>query len=286
MNYSELHENLKRGSFDFPVELYYIDKNFPRYQMPFHWHLEYELIIVLKGDFELSLDGKNIILSEGDCVWIGDGVLHGGTPKNDCIYACIVFDLGTILHDTQLCSHSATEFLASENGFTTFMESGSRGSMLAAEIYKTLRSEEKGYEWTTVGLMWQLMGSLLATKKDSALTDRVTVNKLKNVLTYIRDNYDLAITLDELAEIANMSPRYFCRAFACLTGRTPIAYLNYYRIEIACERLITTGDSITSISFSCGFNDAGYFTKIFTREKGVTPSEFRKNRRNLFSSKQ
>ncbi len=45
---------------------------------------------------------------------------------------------------------------------------------------------------------------------------------MKNVLTYIRNNYGEPITLDELAAVAGMSPRYFCRAFAALTGRTPI----------------------------------------------------------------
>ena len=49
MNYSELHEDKKRGTFDFPIELYYVEPGAPRYQMPLHWHLEYELILVLQG---------------------------------------------------------------------------------------------------------------------------------------------------------------------------------------------------------------------------------------------
>ena len=40
MNYSELHEDRRRGTFDFPIELYFVNKNSPRYQMPLHWHLE------------------------------------------------------------------------------------------------------------------------------------------------------------------------------------------------------------------------------------------------------
>ncbi len=89
MNYSELHEYKKRGTFDFPIELYYVDENEPRYQMPLHWHLEYELILVLSGSFTLSLDGQIVELEKGDCAWIGDGVVHGGTPNN-CVYECVV----------------------------------------------------------------------------------------------------------------------------------------------------------------------------------------------------
>ena len=49
MNYSALYENKKRGTFDFPIELYYVDSASARYQMPLHWHLEYELILIMEG---------------------------------------------------------------------------------------------------------------------------------------------------------------------------------------------------------------------------------------------
>lgn len=279
MNYSELYENKKRGSFDFPIELYYVDESSPRYKMPLHWHLEYELITVLKGSFKLSLDGNIITLNKGDCAWIGDGVVHGGTPY-DCIYECVVFDLGTLLHDTPVCSHSAAEFLADKNGYTTIMRKGIPCAVLADRIFETMEKEQKGYEWITVGLMWQLMGTLLSSNANQSfsITSRTQVNRLKNVLTYIRNHYDSAITLKELADVANMSPRYFCRAFAQITGKTPIAYLNYYRIELAGERLLLTQESITDIGFSCGFNDAAYFSKMFLKEKGLTPSQYRKTK--------
>lgn len=276
MDYSELYENKKRGSFDFPIELYYVDKNSPRYQMPLHWHLEYELITVLTGSFELSLDGKKFELLPGDCAWIGDGVIHGGIPDN-CIYECVVFDLGTFMNDSPICAKSSAKFLSSENGFTCVMKNGTSLASLADRIFEAMEKEQEGYEWITVGLMWQLMGMLLSTHEQTlSITNRGQIGKLKNVLTYIKDNYNNPITLEELANVAGMSPRYFCRAFSQLTGRTPIAYLNYYRIELACERLLMTDESITDIGFSCGFNDASYFSKVFLKEKGITPSQYQK----------
>lgn len=275
MNYSELHEDKKRGTFDFPIELYYVEPGAPRYQMPLHWHLEYELILVLQGSFTLSLDGRQMELQAGDSAWIADGVIHGGAP-HDCIYECVVFDLGTLLQDTPVCTKSAAAFLASENGFSGRLAKGSTEAALADRIFDSMEREQLGYEWTTVGLLWQLLGCLLGMHSDiKPPQSRQQITRMKNVLTYIRNNYGEPITLDELAAVAGMSPRYFCRAFAALTGRTPIAYLNYYRIECACERLTLTDKSVTEIAFVCGFNDMSYFSRVFKQLKGTTPTAYR-----------
>lgn len=278
MNYSSLHEDKKRGTFDFPIELYYVDSSSPRYQMPFHWHLEYELILVLSGKFYLSLDGKQYVLKAGDSAWIGDGVIHGGVPE-DCVYECVVFDLTALLRDTPLCTKSAGEFLKDSASFTGLFMKNSKEAHIADKIFEAMEKEQYGYEWVTVGLLWQLMGNLLQNRTNNYLPtaqNRQQITRMKTVLAYIRNNYSLPVTLIELAQFAGMSPRYFCRAFAAMTGKTPMAYLNYYRIESACEKLKLTDKPITEIALECGFNDMSYFSKQFKRYKKVTASQYRK----------
>lgn len=278
MNYSSLHEDKKRGKFDFPIELYYVDSAYPRYQMPLHWHLEYELILVLSGKFHLSIDGKQYLLEAGDSAWISDGAIHGGEPES-CVYECVVFDLAALLRDTPLCTKSAKEFLTHSSAYTGKLEKGSINAQLADKIFETMEKEQNGYEWTTVGLLWQLMGNMLKSHNRISSDynqSRQQITKLKAVLAYIRDNYEAQITLEELAQIAEMSPRYFCRAFSAMTGKTPIAYLNYYRIECAGEFLKLTDKTVTEIAISCGFSDMSYFSKQFKRYKNTTPSQYRK----------
>jgi len=53
MKFLASHESSTRGTFDFPIELYYVDKMHPRYEMPFHWHMEFELMLVLSGEFSM-----------------------------------------------------------------------------------------------------------------------------------------------------------------------------------------------------------------------------------------
>lgn len=280
MNYSSLYENKPRGTFDFPIELYYVDSTSPRYQMPLHWHLEYELIMVMSGCFTLTMDGCAVTMGPGDCAWIGDGVVHGGTP-DVCIYECVVFDLSALLHGTPVCARNAQEFLANETGFSGAFPRESVQARLISLLFEAMEKEQRGYEWTVMGLLWQLMGSLIQLKKppETVIKNRKRIIQLKNVLTFIRENYDQAVALDELARVAGMNPKYFCRAFARMTGRTPIEYLNYFRVEQAGEQLALTDEPVTEIAMNCGFNDMSYFSRTFSRLKGMSPSAYRKSRR-------
>ena len=91
MKFLALHENAARGTSDFPIELYYVDRSHPRYEMPFHWHLEYEMMLVLSGSFSLSVDGKTKTLHKGDTAIISAGAVHGGVPDN-----CIIISLSAL----------------------------------------------------------------------------------------------------------------------------------------------------------------------------------------------
>lgn len=276
MNYSELYEDKRHGTIDFPFELYCVNKNYPRYEMPFHWHVEYEMIIVKKGRLKLILDGKSFYVNEGESAFISGGVVHGGIPE-DCEYYCIVFDLAALFKDVALCSKSVAKFLTNADSFTGVYGAERKQSAIMCEILYSMQNKENGYDLNVIGFLWQLLGAFVSEPVLSAgeQINKSQRQKLKDVLGYIRKNIDKNITLEELADVSGMSPRYFCRVFKSMTGRTPIEYVNYYRVETACQMLITTGESVTDIALNCGFNDMSYFSKIFKKLKGVSPSKFR-----------
>lgn len=276
MNYSELYEDKRHGTVDFPLELYTVNKGYPRYEMPFHWHVEYEMIFVKTGCLKLILDGKSFYLNEGESAFISGGVVHGGFPV-ECEYFCIVFDLASLFKDVALCSKSIAEFLTNTDYFTDVYSSETKQTEIMREILTSMQNTQKGYDLNVIGLLWQLLGAFISKPIEGSirLNDKVQIQKLKDVLSYIRKNIDKNITLEELAQVSGMSPRYFCRVFRNMTGRTPIDYVNYYRIETASQMLITTGESVTEIALNCGFNDMSYFSKTFKKFKGISPSKFR-----------
>lgn len=149
---------------------------------------------------------------------------------------------------------------------------------LVDSLTGALSERRTGYEFMTQGYLYQLLGVILEehlyseNMHDLANVERL--NSLKNVLTYISENYNSNISLDMLAQIAGMNPKYFCRYFRSMTERTPIDYLNYYRIECACEMLTTKDISVKEAALSCGFNDESYFIKTFHKYKGITPKQF------------
>ena len=102
--------------------------------------------------------------------------------------------------------------------------------------------------------------------------------KLKRAIACIRERYSEQLSVDEIAASTGFSTKYFCAFFKRMTEKTPIEYLNIYRIEKAARRLLATDDSVTDIAYSTGFNDLSYFIKTFKALKGVTPNSYRKNK--------
>ena len=80
-NYDQNEDRL-RGTYEFPFEFHHITSSHPRYVMSYHWHVEYEVIRILKGSLLVTLDKKNLQANAGDVIFIHSGILHSGIPDN------------------------------------------------------------------------------------------------------------------------------------------------------------------------------------------------------------
>ena len=93
---------------------------------------------------------------------------------------------------------------------------------------------------------------------------------------FIHDNFDTPITLDILSKNIGVSKYYLHRLFTEMTGSTPVVYITRVRLSKAKERLRTSSASILEIAIACGFDSASYFSNIFKKHFGVSPTEYRK----------
>lgn len=288
MRYLDYKEEKQQGTFDFPIAFYHIDSNHPHYQMTYHWHPEYEIIRILHGSFQFTIDGLRITAAQEDILFIQGGTLHGGIP-DDCIYECIVFDMRLLLGSNKPCNKLLQQLIRQELSVTLKLP----GELPALkktidELFLAMNIRKPGYEFVTQGSLYSLFGIILEANLVSEIAVHPTASSLqikrfKDVLNHIEEHYSDQITLEDMARIAGLNPRYFCRFFRRMTQSTPTEYLNYFRIECACGQLTEAEQTITEVALNCGFNDISYFIKTFHKAKGLTPKQYREaSRQNAY----
>lgn len=96
-------------------------------------------------------------------------------------------------------------------------------------------------------------------------------------ISKIHEAYGEKLTVSELAAIANLSRSAFVRKFTEICGLPPSEYITKRRLEAAENMLLNTALSIGDIAYETGFYDAAHLSKVFTSEKGISPSAFRKS---------
>lgn len=273
-------EKKQRGTPGFPCAVYRVTQNTPDYCMPFHWHAEYEIVFMRKGNMELSVNDVSYYLGEGDVLFIADGCLHGGSPAgNNCIYDCVVFGGEVLSRATSVPEIKG--ILCHGRSVRTYMSSAEFPKISGAAKRLSdalLMTGGSAKELICLGALLEFFGNVIqygCCTDDFSETNR-HIQKLKNVLSYMEEHYADKVTLGELALCAGLTPKYLCRAFFSLTGKTPMSYLNEYRIDCACEMLARTDKTMLDIAVSCGFSDQSYFVKWFKRLKGITPKEYRR----------
>ena len=103
--------------------------------------------------------------------------------------------------------------------------------------------------------------------------------RLAAVLQFMSENYSRDITLADLTDLAGASISHFRRNFRRILGIAPIEFLLNLRLLQAEKRLLETDLTIAEIAAGTGFNDANYFSRIFTRRKGCPPHKWRQTAR-------
>ena len=276
MIYNELKE---RGSAALPMELYKIDENHPKYEMAYHWHGEFEIIRIISGTLKIQLNHRSFDATAGDVVFVNPETVHGATPEN-CVYDCIVLSQKLLSTEDSICGGFISELTDKNAVIKDHFKSVDGEIIDAANRLFDIMGREGCY-FEALGALYTVFGIIMRDKlyESSSAFPNVNIGKntkLKKVLSYMRENYGSPITLKQISAVADMSPKYFCYFFKEMTQKSPMSYLNNYRIERAAGKLMSTDLTVTDIAYGCGFNDLSYFIKTFKLIKGISPNKFRK----------
>lgn len=258
------------------------------FPVPWHYHPEYELVLVLKSTGKRMV-GDNIgYFEEGDLVCMGPYLPH--VWVNDSMYIN-----GQADHLAEaIVIHFKDNFLGEEflnipemDAFKNFLKTSKRGmafhgktkdqinslmiGMVSMNGIQRLSSLLSIFDILSNTREYQLLASVAYTHNIENHNDR-----LGKITEYIMRNFDKDITLPEIAGIANMAVTTFCNFFKDQYRTTFVEYLNSVRIGHACKLLSETDQNIVEVAYECGFNNLANFNRQFKKNKKMTPSEFRK----------
>ena len=273
MRISPYLERNERGTPDFPLELYIVNENHPRYNMQFHWHGDIEIIRVTKGKLNLTLNDTHYTLVETEAILIPGGIVHGAIPE-ECEYECLRFSKGILYATGEIKKIIKTRLLhpvrISERD--------------AIEKLFFLMREENPNQLTLMSCLYLIINEVVEKQQETKIISEEKLVRVKPDIIYIEDNFQSCITVSHLAKECLMSNNYFIKYFKEVTNQTPVEFLNRYRIEAACEMLLS-GHSVTETAFSCGFNDLSYFIHVFKTHTGISPKKYVVNSSQMMYNK-
>ena len=257
-----------------------------RYQVPFfqfkwHYHPEYELTYIVKGNGYRIVGNSYEYFNDGDLVLLGNHLPHTWSGKlNDDIKSDAVV--------IQFSKEFIAPFLGLNESLLikNMLDTSVRGirfepdEELVSKIIALTETNGVDKILKLISVLDDLskkQPTLIASNSFHNVVSKKNEMRINKVCLYIQNNFYTKISLKEVADLIFLTESNFCKFFKKATGKTYSDYLNELRINEACRLLVQTEKSINQISFECGFETLSYFNRVFLNKKGVTPSLFRKH---------
>ncbi len=253
----------------------------PHFEVPWHQHIEYELILFLEGA-GLSFIGNSVDEFEtGDIFFIGSNVPHTFQKSGDLVTSAVVIQFQENFWGTAMLE------IPESKRINSLLHNSKHGLKITGKTKIKLNSiikalqESKGF-WRIVKLCECL--AILAETEDykPVSTQEIKVmnhsdkERIERIVQFTMDNFKDAIRLETIASIACMSPHAFCSYFKKRTRKTYVDFLNEIRIGYACKLLLTTEMNILTVCFDSGFNNVANFNRQFLKVKQQKPSVYRR----------
>ena len=240
--------------------------------------VDYQLIYISAGKAHFHFDNKDneTIITAGNMILFRPKELqkyeYYGNDKTEVYWVHFTGgDVKNILRKYGIKDNMRTFFVGT--------------SLEYERIFKRMISElqrcQEDYEEILTLLMRHLLISIHRDLlKERKLSDIYLDNEMDMAAQYFNDNYNADINIEKYAQSRGMSISWFIRNFKKYTGTTPMQYIVSNRFANAQLLLETTQYSISEIASIVGYDNPLYFSRLFHKQKGFSPSEYRKQIRN------
>lgn len=296
---STLKEEHPHGTKTFPCSIYKTRAVKKGTMVKHHWHEEVEILYFYGGTFQLKINMDQYLITSECLYFINPGELHSISAEQSGSFGedAVVFDPLILSFDSYddaqmklihpirngkllfprciLPEHPS--FASIRDSFMEIMRS------FGHQLHEETALEEGAVTDDFISQLY-IKSALLKILADLSFNQLFTpteknddkrIEGIKATLTYIKENYKEKIYVRDLSNLLNMNEQYFCRFFKKTIGRSPIDYINEYRIKQAAHLLEETNLPVTEICLECGFHNMGNFLREFKKYMDTTPLQYR-----------
>ena len=252
-----------------------------------HWHNSFELIEVVEGKFYCNVDGSEFLINKGNICIINRGRLHHIYTEDSNASMCrkktIIFNPDYFIKNQNIYEKDAFAHIQ----FNIKKGIGLDINTLMKEIEALEDEKPIGYELEEYSLIYKVIRYLYlayqSSKQSIHTTYDANVQIQRNMTSFIHEYFNSKIGLEDIAEAGQVSKSTCIRLFHKYTGKSPIDFLNSYRLQMSAEKLVATSEQITEIAYACGFGQPSYFNRLFLKEYNMTPNQYRKQHARMKS---
>ncbi len=263
---------------------------YSHYPTPWHYHPEFELVLVLKSTGEKIIGDHMSSFSDGDLSFLGPFLPH--IYRNSKIY----YEDNSKLKAEAIVIQFNIDFLGSnffeipemdkiarflENSIVGFSIHGKTRKLVAQKMNDMLKMSGS----LRIIELLKMLDILAETKEKKRLASPGFIEnftpsgsqQITEVCNFIMQNFHSDLKLIEVAEIANMSPNAFCKFFKQRTRKTFVGFLNEVRIGYACKLLSDEQYNISEVCYKSGFHNLSNFNRQFMKIVNKTPRQYKKS---------
>ena len=285
----QLREQINHNAAQFPVT-YFCNElaALPNREGPLHWHTDFELATAASGVVDVQVGQQHITLTAGDSIFMNGNTLHGikqlsgDTPD---LMPNIVFSGAAVASETDVIYRKYIQPVAQCDTLPFILFRQKNGwhkevNRLIQQVYRLMCEQGPCYEMAVQRALSCIFEQIFLHLEDlpKAENTRIQIHaqiRMQKMLSYIREHYKEAVTLEDIAKAANISRSEAGRCFNTYMGCSPVEALIQHRLQTAHRLLRDTTLTLQEISLACGFNSVHYFIRQFRQTFGCTPGEYR-----------
>lgn len=258
--------------------VFYIEKGIrTESQMLMHHHRSYEIYYLVCNEQEYFIEDRFYTVAAGDLVLIPANVMHRTEGEGTLRFLVHFTDsfLQRFFTDSVL-----TPLLGGlPHVFRTDTQERERilgilNAMLL-EYNRSVQEQTPLNEPLISGYLYHILFTM-AHADNNYTSHSKNDERMTKIIQFINENYNHITDIEQIAEHFFISKYHLCRFFRKNLGISLITYLNTIKIREACSVIKNGCANMTEVAILCGFNSSSYFCKVFKKEKGISPTEFRR----------